>query len=229
MSRCGHGRPGRGLSSPPLSARMWLPSMTEVVQSIRPAALSAPQQLPVQPLEDAGPLPVGQAPVRGGRRAARLPRQVPPGDAGEQDEDDRVEADAVIHPRATALGARLAGGEHRLHRFPRGRRAPARSKRPPSTSAVGLCLPGSVRRRYFKPCSRGFETALSRGHRSQPHADAVHASRSARLREPVFDRLLRHLGGAATRATRNARRPSRAPRPSPRGSSLQDDRPRATA
>jgi hypothetical protein len=40
LSRYGHGRPGRGLSSPPCNARTWLPSMTAVPQSIRPVAFS---------------------------------------------------------------------------------------------------------------------------------------------------------------------------------------------
>jgi len=69
-----------------------------------PGAVQRLQQHAVQALEDPRLLPGRQAPVRGRRRATHLARQVSPGDAGEQHEDDRVEADTVVDPRTAALG-----------------------------------------------------------------------------------------------------------------------------
>ncbi|GIK76924.1 MAG: hypothetical protein BroJett022_06140 [Actinomycetes bacterium] len=59
---------------------------------VDPAGLVEPaQQLSVKSVEDPGPLPVLQASVCGRRRAAEFLWQVSPGDAGDQDEDDRAE------------------------------------------------------------------------------------------------------------------------------------------
>lgn len=69
-------------------------------------------------VEDPGPLPVLQASVCGRRRAAEFLWQVSPGDAGDQDEDDRAEDDSVVDPRPPTMWLRTLLGEQRLHHLP---------------------------------------------------------------------------------------------------------------
>jgi hypothetical protein len=73
----------------------------------------------VQPLPDAGFLPVPQSsPARGPATAAELPREEPPGAAGAQDEDDASEDSAVGDAWAAALGLGWHPRQQRLDGFP---------------------------------------------------------------------------------------------------------------
>jgi hypothetical protein len=61
----------------------------------------------VQPLPDAGCLPIAQSSPTGGPTAtAQLLRQEPPRAASPQREDDAAEGRAVRDPRATTVGLR---------------------------------------------------------------------------------------------------------------------------
>ena len=90
---------------PPFKGAAWLPSITALDQSIRPAALSRRSSSWCRRSKSPGALP----PVRGGGRAAELARQMAPGDPGQEHGGDRVECGALGDPRPAGrpgLGSR---------------------------------------------------------------------------------------------------------------------------
>ncbi len=77
------------------------------------------QQPGVQPLPDAGRLPVAQPPPAGdAAAAAQLPRQQPPRAAGAQHEDDAAEGGTVGNAGTAALGLGRLLRQERLDGFP---------------------------------------------------------------------------------------------------------------
>ncbi len=105
--------------SPPFLARTLMLSTLARVQSM---AASSPSQFSsrgVQPLPDAGVLPVAQAaPAGDAAAAAQLLRQQPPRAAGAQDEDDAAQGGTVGDAGAAALGLGRFLRQQRLDGFP---------------------------------------------------------------------------------------------------------------